>query len=72
MQSAKKKKEILSILQLISKISENTHRTQGFFTKIEQIIKYLLQHTKLLIPLTEIIKIYESNKRLLLLLLEID
>ncbi|KAK8843672.1 hypothetical protein M9Y10_024735 [Tritrichomonas musculus] len=66
----KNKEEIKSILQLISKISDNHHRLPDFIDKLNQIIQNLLKEIRPPITDFEIYKIFKYNKRVLLLLLE--
>ena len=58
------------MLQLISKISDNHHRSPNFIDKLNQIIQYLLKEIQPPITDFEIYEIFKYNKRVLLLLLE--
>ena len=64
------KHKIKSILYLISKISNNHHRTHNFFNKIGQIIQHLHHRIKHYFTDQEIFNVFKSNKRVLLLLFE--
>ena len=63
------KDEIQLSFQLISKISDNHHRTSDFFDKLEKIFKYLIKDIPS--PISYFIPDYTNyNKRILFLLLE--
>ena len=66
----KNKSEIISTLQLLSKISDNHHLLPDFIEKFNQIIQYLIQAKISHISDFEIYEIFKNNKRILLLLLE--
>lgn len=65
----KNEQSIKETLQLLCKIGCNYHRCSVFFNRLALIIEYLKKEV-LPIKDTEIIDIYKSNKRLLLLLFE--
>ena len=63
------KEEIQLLFQLISKISDNHHRSSDFFDKLEKIFRYLIKDAPSTI--TYFIPDYLNyNKRILFLLLE--
>lgn len=62
--------ELKSLFQLITKISNNHHRTINFFDKIEQIIITFKELIKTFFSNYEIFNIFKSNKRILLFLFE--
>ena len=62
------KYELKSFLYLIAAISNNYHRSQDFFTKIELILKSLQEKIKNYYHSFEIFQIFRRNKRLLLFL----
>lgn len=59
-----------TFLYLISKIANNHHRINDFFTKIEHIIKSIKDDILKHFTNTEIFDIFKQNKRLLLFLLQ--
>ena len=64
------KHELKSILYLISKISDNHHRTPFFFEKIKRIFNLLKNDIVQLFSNIEIFNIFQNNKRILLLLID--
>lgn len=63
------KEEVRLIFQLISKISDNYHRTSNFFDKLEKIFQYLIKDT--LSPISDFIPDYTKyNKKILFHLLD--
>ena len=62
--------DLLSLLHLISKIGNNFHRFPNFFAKIERILLFFKEDIKKYFPNSEIFNIFESNKRILLFLIE--
>lgn len=58
------------ILHLLAKISNNHHRSPGFFEKIEEIIKYFKQDIQKHFSNIELFNIFKSNKRILLFLFD--
>lgn len=63
------KGEIILLFQLISKISDNHHRTTQFFEKLEKIFNYLIKDSSSYI--STFFNDYKNyNKRLIFLLLE--
>ncbi|KAK8843162.1 hypothetical protein M9Y10_025359 [Tritrichomonas musculus] len=68
--NCKNKEEIISTLQLISKIADNHHRLPYFWTKIGKIIQYLIQEIRSQITDFEIYNIFQNTKYVLLSLLE--
>ena len=64
------KEEIVSILQMVSKIADNHHRMPNFINKLGEIIHYLIQKIPHQITNDEVYQIYKDNKRILLLLFE--
>ena len=60
--------EMKEFLQLISKISDNHHRSLNFIDKIEQIIKYYVNEIKTNFSNYNIFNTFKKNKRLLLFL----
>ena len=66
----KNKEEMVFILQLISKISDNHHRYPNLLNKLLQIIQFLVQETQSEISSFEIYQIFKNNKCFLLQLFE--
>lgn len=64
------KQELQDLLHLISKISNNHHRSPNFFIKIEHILKTFQDKIKIFFPNFEIFHIFKNNKRILLFLFE--
>ncbi|KAK8894012.1 hypothetical protein M9Y10_022444 [Tritrichomonas musculus] len=64
------KHEMKALLYLIIKIADNHHRTNNFFAKIEQILIKIKEAIMKFFSNSEIFKIFKSNKRLLLFLIE--
>ncbi|KAK8837055.1 hypothetical protein M9Y10_037104 [Tritrichomonas musculus] len=64
------KVEFKALLHLISKISNNYHRSTNFICKIEQILKNLQEKTKNYFSNYDIFHIFKNNKRILLFLFE--
>ena len=64
------RERILTLLHIISAISNNHHRTPDFLNKIEQILSYVIKNKQVTISNDEILDIFKSNKRILLLILE--
>lgn len=62
--------KLRSILDLLSNISKNHHRTPNFFTKIEQILLLVKDETTQFFTNFEIFKLFEGNKRIILFLFE--
>ena len=62
--------EIKLILHLISRISQNHHRTEQFFYKIEFILKTFKEEMKKFFSNFGIFNIFKSDKRILLFLFE--
>lgn len=62
--------EIKSVLYLLSKISNNHHRSPQFFDKIGQIFQIFKDDIQKYFSSYEIFKIFRKNKRILLLLIE--
>ena len=62
--------EIRLIFHLLSEISDNHHRYSGFFNKIEKIILYFKDKIQENFTNSEIFEYFESNKRILLFLIE--
>lgn len=62
-------KEFKALLQLLTAISKNHHRTSDFFSKIEQILLYFKEAIKQTFSNYQIFKIFKSNKLILLILL---
>lgn len=62
--------EILNILHLISKISDNHQQNQYFIIKIERILLHLSKKIKQTLSNFEIFNIFRSNKRILLFLIK--
>ena len=60
--------EIKSIINLIQKIANNHHRSQSFFTKIEQVLIYI--HQRGFFKEIKVFNICKNNKRLLLFLIQ--
>lgn len=65
-----KKFEIKSLFYLISKISNNYHRSPNFFPKIERILMSFRDETKKFFTNFGIFQIFKNNKRILLFLIE--
>ena len=66
----KDRQELKSFLYLISKISNNHHRTINLFDKIEKIIQFLVNQIKQTFSNDEIFDIFKNNKKILLFLIE--
>lgn len=62
------KEELAHLLGMIVSISNNYHRKEGFFDKIEQIIQYLENDIRNMFENSEILNIFLSNKPILLFL----
>lgn len=60
--------EIKSIINLIQKIANNHHRSQSFFTKIEQVLIHI--HQRNFFKEIKVFNICKNNKRLLLFLIQ--
>lgn len=60
----------MSMLQLVSKIADNHHRSPIFFNKLNKIIYFLIVEMQPHITDFEIYQIFKNNKCILLLLLE--
>ena len=61
--------QMLTLLNIISTISNNHHRSSYFYNKIEQILLFFKDTIKKFFSKEEIFKIFQSNKRILLFLL---
>ena len=61
---------IKSIFQLLIHISNNHHREERFFSKIEQILSLFKDDIKKYFTNSELFHIFKSNKRILLFLFE--
>lgn len=59
----KNSSQIDELFYSILKIAENHHRTTTFFTRIEQILTFILKNGKT-ITLVDFHKFYQSNKRI--------
>ena len=64
------REEIQELIQLISNISSNHHRSPFFFDKLERILSNISDKIKQNFTNQEIFKIFKTNKRVLLLLFE--
>ncbi|KAK8847022.1 hypothetical protein M9Y10_019597 [Tritrichomonas musculus] len=64
------KYDLKAMLHLISRISDNYHRTRPFFGKIERILKNFESNIKNFFTNFEIFNIFKKNKRILLFLFE--
>ena len=64
------KNKLKVILHLISNISENHHRNQFFFSKIEKILHFLREETINFFSNDEIFTIFRKSKRILLFLFQ--
>ena len=62
--------KIKSLFHLLLQISNNYHRVSDFFSKIERIIQQFKEDIKKYFSNTELYLIFQSNKRLLLFLIE--
>ncbi|KAK8897262.1 hypothetical protein M9Y10_015201 [Tritrichomonas musculus] len=62
--------QLSELLHLISKISNNHHRSPNFFTKIEQILHILKESITSKISNSQLFNIFKGNKRILLFLIE--
>ncbi|KAK8881292.1 hypothetical protein M9Y10_004027 [Tritrichomonas musculus] len=60
------KQEFKCLLHLISKISNNHHRSNGFIQKIEQILKHFAQDIQKYFTSFDIFNIFKGNKVILL------
>ena len=65
-------KDLKPILFLISKITKNHHRSSFFFEKIKKIINFLKNPIKQLFSNSDIFNIFKKNRRILLLLIELE
>ena len=61
-----------AILYLLKSISINHYRTSNFFLKIEKIFSNIKNEILLYFTNSEIFNIFKSNKRILLLLIELN
>lgn len=68
--SQKSRDEIRSILELIANISKHHQRLPTFFTKIKQVLLQIKDEIQNFFLNYEIFRIFQGNKRLLLLLIE--
>ncbi|KAK8857486.1 hypothetical protein M9Y10_015891 [Tritrichomonas musculus] len=59
-----------SLLHLINNIGNNHQRVGNFIIKIERILGYFKDNIKIFFSNSEIFKLFESNKRILLFLIE--
>lgn len=62
--------ELKSVLYILSKISENHHRSPSFFKKIDHILHIFKNEIKKYFSDYEIFNIFKNNKEILLFLLE--
>lgn len=62
--------DYLSYLHLVSKISNNHHRCENFFSKIKEILKLFKDDIKTKISNSQLFNIFKSNKQILLFLIE--
>ncbi|KAK8846928.1 hypothetical protein M9Y10_019497 [Tritrichomonas musculus] len=62
------KHELISILHFVLKISNNHHRDENFFSKIEEILQFFKEDIKTKLSNSEIFNIFKSNKKILLFL----
>ena len=62
--------QIKSLMHLILHISNDHHREEGFFDKIEQILKLFKEDLLKYFSNSELFNIFKSNKRILLFLIE--
>lgn len=62
--------QLSELLHLISKISNNHHRSPNFFTKIEQILHILKESITSKKSNSQLFNIFKGNKRILLFLIE--
>ena len=65
-----KPRELINLLQLISKLSNNHRREFNFSTKINHILLYYKEKVKQALSNFEIFKIFQNNKLILLYLFE--
>ena len=66
----KKFHDYLSYLHLVSKISNNHHRCENFFSKIKEILQLFKEDIKTKISNSQLFNIFKSNKQILLFLIE--
>ena len=64
------KEELGHFIQLISKLSENRHRSQNFIEKIKKIILFYKEEIKQTLSNFEIFAIFHKDKLILLFLFE--
>ncbi|KAK8880996.1 hypothetical protein M9Y10_003705 [Tritrichomonas musculus] len=64
------KDEFQSVMQLINQISNDHHRTPNFITKIEQILRDLKKDIGIYFSNSEIYKLFEDNKRIILFFIQ--
>ena len=62
--------KIKSLMYLLLHICKNHHREEGFFNKIEQILKFFIEDLQKYFSNSELFHIFKSNKRILLFLIE--
>ena len=62
--------DYLSYLHLVSKISNNHHRCENFFSKIKEILRLFKEDIKTKISNSRLFNIFKSNKQILLFLIE--
>ena len=62
--------KIKSLMYLLLHICKNHHREEGFFNKIEQILKLFKDSLQKYFSNSELFHIFKSNKRILLFLIE--
>ena len=65
-----KKLDLLEFLHFLSKVSNNYHRNQFFYAKIEKIILFLKESIQKQITDEVIFNIFKRNKKILLFLFE--
>ena len=64
------KHEFKALLQLISRIANNHHRSRNFISKGERVLRQFKQDPQKYFSNSEIFNIFNDNKRILLILLE--
>ena len=72
LQVSENRSELKSILQLMSAVIQNHHRSSNFFTKIEKILINYIIYIKQFFTKTEVYEFFQPNQRILLFLLQND
>ncbi|KAK8876569.1 hypothetical protein M9Y10_006786 [Tritrichomonas musculus] len=65
------KHDLLLFLYIISQVANNHYRSNDFFEKIEKIIVHFKSSIKTYYSISEILQIFEENKRMILMLIDL-